>query len=89
MGAGFGAVQGRMFLVMAAFYLVPSYFLLRYGQEIGRFLRHSGVRELERAITAQKSFWKLVGIITLVVTALYAVLILVIVVMAVAGIALS
>ncbi len=85
MDAGIGAVQAVVFLVMSTIYLVPSYYLLRYGQQIGRFLRSSGTHELETALIAQKSFWKLIGILTLVFMALYAVLIVVAVVVGIAS----
>lgn len=74
-GRNFAIIQAIICLLGSPFCLVPSYFLFRYGQQIGRFLRSSGTRELENALTAQKSFWKLVGILMILLMALYAVMI--------------
>jgi hypothetical protein len=54
-----------------ALYLLASYYLLTYGGRIGEFLRSGSTRQLEDALVAQKSFWKLIGIVTAVVLALY------------------
>jgi hypothetical protein len=66
-----GMLIGLAMLVAPALYIVAAYYLLSYGLKIGNFLRSSSVRELEGAMIAQKSFWKLIGIITAVVLALY------------------
>ena len=52
-------------------YFFAAYHLLTYASAIGKFLRSSEARDLERALVAQKSFWRLVGIVTAVVIALY------------------
>ena len=78
-GPNFGFIQAIICLLGSPFYLAPSYFLFRYGQQIGRFLRSSGPRELETALTAQKSFWKLIGILTILFMALYAAMIVIMV----------
>ena len=49
------------------FYLVPSLLLWRYGRQIGRFLESRSPDGLADAITAQKSFWRYVGILMLVI----------------------
>lgn len=58
-------------LISPALGLVASWFLFRYAQSIGLFMRSKATRELEDALEAQKSFWKLVGIVTAVLLTLY------------------
>lgn len=68
---GAGVAMGLMTLVSPGLGLVASYFLLTYGLRIGNFLRSGAGREFEEAMIAQKSFWKLAGIVALVILALY------------------
>lgn len=56
-------------------YLIPSLLLWRYGRRIGRFVESRNPSDFADAIEAQKSFWRYVGILALVVTVLYAFLI--------------
>ena len=65
-----GLLIGLAVLITPALYLIASYFLLTYGLRLGNFLRSGAQRELEGALIAQKSFWKLVGIVTVVVLVL-------------------
>jgi type IV secretory pathway VirB6-like protein len=46
--------------------LVPSIWLSKYSSAITRFLSGGGAIELGNAIAFQKSFWKFVGITTVV-----------------------
>jgi hypothetical protein len=65
--AGLGGVAlALVYLVLAALYLLPSLFLFKYAQSIGRLLSGGGVTSLEEALAAQKSFWKLAGILAIV-----------------------
>jgi hypothetical protein len=70
---------------IAALYLFASYYLWCYGKHIAALVRSGGMRQLQAAIVAQKSFWKLVGITTAVMLALYAVLIVLAVALGAAG----
>ena len=75
---GLGAIMGITALTGAGgavLYFFASYHLFTYSSEISKFLRTKESLDLERALTAQKSFWKLVGIVTAVVLALYLLLI--------------
>jgi len=54
----------------AALYLAASYYLFVYGQRIREFVRERQTLLLEAALVAQKSFWKLLGIVTAVYLAL-------------------
>lgn len=65
-GMGIAVLFALLYLAFALVYLVPAYYLFTYAQRIGDFRRQGGVRTLEAAIVAQKSFWKFVGIVTAV-----------------------
>jgi hypothetical protein len=54
------------YLLMGLVYFFPSYFLLKYANSIGRFLRGGGQLSMEQALAYQKSFWKFVGILGLI-----------------------
>ncbi len=72
---GFGAIfSGVMLLGGTALYGFAAYHLYSYASYIKLFLRTSSPGDLEQALTAQKSFWKLVGIVTAVFLVLYAIL---------------
>mgnify|MGYP003877175791 CR=1 FL=1 len=78
-------VSGVMFLGGAALYGFAAYHLYSYASYIKLFLKTSSPGDLEQALTAQKSFWKLVGIVTAVFLILYAVLFLLVIVLGLAG----
>ena len=71
---GFGKLPGAfglIYVVLALIYVAPSLYLFRYGTGIGRLLERGGIDGLTHALVCQKSFWRLVGIMTLVVIGLY------------------
>jgi hypothetical protein len=45
---------------------VPAWYLFSYAGALGSFLQGGAVAELEAALDHQKSFWKFVGILTLI-----------------------
>lgn len=65
--AGFGLV----YIVLGVVYVFPSLHLLRYGSAIARLVRDPRMERLGIALGHQRSFWKLVGIMTAVILALY------------------
>ncbi len=72
-GGGLSAMLGVGALFMgavSALYGFAAYFLFQYASEISRLMRTRASLELERALIAQKSFWKFVGICTAVVMAI-------------------
>ena len=73
----FGFAMALVYGAMAVFYVYAAYFLLTYASQISKFLRSNQTRDLEQAIVAQKSFWKLSGIVTAVGMVLYFLLIIV------------
>jgi len=64
------AFVGLFYMLATFLYLYVSYLLFNYASTISRFLRSKEVRDLERAMVAQKSFWKVMGIVTAVWLAL-------------------
>jgi len=84
-GRGIGFL-GLIYIPMAILYLFPAYFLLKYSGAIRGFLATRSAPQMEKAIQSQKSFWKFVGILTLVVICFY---ILAIVIGFVAGVAMT
>lgn len=55
-------------------YLIPSLLLWRYGRQIGRFLKSRNPDGFAAAIAAQKRFWQYVGILAVLITAFYAII---------------
>ncbi|MGH8398355.1 MAG: hypothetical protein ACRETA_08940 [Gammaproteobacteria bacterium] len=75
MPAFFGPVFGVLYLLMAVFfYLIPCLYLIRYGNAITR-IPANGQAALEDAIKHQKSFWKYLGIFTIIAIVLYVLII--------------
>ncbi len=59
-----GIIAGIITLAIAACYLFASYCLLTYGKRIGADSHSRSAGHLQAALVAQKSFWKLLGIVT-------------------------
>ncbi len=70
---------------MALIYIVPAIYLWRYADRIALFIQERSTGTLASALEAQKSFWKFVGILMLVVVAMYAVGIIIAIVVGAAG----
>jgi hypothetical protein len=70
-GGGFGALVGIIYIIMGGLYLAPAYFLHQYASSIGDFVQNGGDSALENALGSQKSFWRFIGILTLVVICIY------------------
>ena len=73
----FGPLIGIIYFIMGGLYLVPAYFLHKYASSIGDFLQGGGDTAMETALGSQKSFWRFVGILTLVIIVIYALVFLV------------
>jgi hypothetical protein len=67
-------VLGPLYLVYAAAYLACAHYLGLYGRKIGAFQQTDRVDDLEDALVAQKSFWKLVGVLMAIVLAVVVVM---------------
>ncbi len=53
-------------LLLGLLYFFPSLFLFKYASSIGRLLDGGGASEMEKTLSNQKSFWKFVGILTII-----------------------
>jgi hypothetical protein len=76
----FGGLPARigmaaLYIVLALLYLPPVIYLNRYASRIGDLLSDNSPQSLEEALLAQKSFWKYIGLFTLIVMCIYLVVI--------------
>ena len=71
-GVPFG-FMGALYIVMSLLYLVPAFLLGRYATRIGGLVQRQTELDLVAALDAQRAFWKFVGVLTLVILAIYAV----------------
>lgn len=71
-GPQFGFLIGILYILMGGLYLAPAYFLHQYASSIQDLLRGGGDTAMEMALGSQKSFWRFMGILTLIVICLYA-----------------
>ena len=74
-----------IYVPMALLYLFPAYFLLKYSGGIRGFLVTRSGPQLEQALQSQKSFWKFVGILMIVVICIYILMLVIFVVAGVGG----
>ncbi len=74
-GVGGGLVIGLLYGFITAVYWFMAKSLTGYASRINKLSASESVRDLEDALEAQKSFWKTIGIITLVTIAIYLVMI--------------
>ena len=73
-GGVVGALMGRpeaavlifFYPLMGLLYLVPSLYLFRFATRIGEYVQGGQEAQLELALESQRSFWKFVGILSLV-----------------------
>jgi hypothetical protein len=80
---------GCIYILMALLYLFPSYFLLKYSGGIRAFLATRSAPQMEQALQSQKSFWKFVGILMIVVIGIYILIFVIAAVIGVGGSAMS
>ncbi len=69
-GGGMMIGLGVLYLVMGVIYFMASLYLLRYSGSIKRVVAGMQVSDLETALSQQASFWKLMGIMTLLTVVL-------------------
>ena len=70
-GFGIPPVIGLIYMAMGLLYFFPAYYLVKYSGGISRFLGSGQSADMEAALASQKSFWKFVGILTVIVLSLY------------------
>lgn len=62
--------MGFFYILFSVLYFVPALYLYKYSSSIANFLKSNGAIDLESAMSYNKSFWKFVGILTLIGLAL-------------------
>jgi hypothetical protein len=68
-GGGAIAALGVPYILMAVLYGFMGNFLVNYASAIARLVKSGLNTDLERALEAQRKFWKLAGILVLVMLA--------------------
>ena len=63
---------GALYLVLALLYIPPVLYLNRYASRIRDLMDDPSFFNLEQALKAQKSFWKYIGVFTVVFMCIYA-----------------
>jgi hypothetical protein len=71
--AGFQFLVGLLYAAMGVLYLFPSIKLWKYGSSIVRLMGSGSNADLIEALEQQRSFWKFVGIMILIMIVLYVV----------------
>jgi hypothetical protein len=74
-GFGIGPVIGIAYILMAGLYVAPAVFLYQFASAIGDLMLGGRDVAMEAALGSQKSFWRFVGILSLVLICIYALLI--------------
>lgn len=69
-----GLIGTIVYVGIGVLYAFPALFLGRYASRIDKLIRSGNSADLESALEAQRSFWKFVGIFTVVVVGLYLVI---------------
>ena len=77
-GFALGAVLGALYLLIALLYFFPGLYLFQYASAIGRMLKHDQTGGMEQALQKQKSFWKFIGIMLMIILCIYAIAIIVV-----------
>ncbi len=67
-----GELAATLFMCLIA-YFIPSLLLWKYGSRIGEHLGQRDSSTFLRALASQKSFWKYVGVLALIMIAFYGV----------------
>ena len=60
------ALIGLIYVVLGALYIIPVVFLFRYATGIQKALTMDLISGMEDALRSQKSFWRFVGILMLI-----------------------
>jgi len=62
---------GGTYLIMAALFLIPSIWLSNYAKSITRLQKSNGIEDLEQAIAHQRTFWRQMAIMILILLFIY------------------
>lgn len=59
------------YLILAILFLIPSIWLSIYARSITRLQKSNGIEDLEQAIAHQRTFWRQMAIMILILLAIY------------------
>jgi uncharacterized membrane protein (DUF485 family) len=76
---GVGVGVGIAYLLLALLYIFPGLYLWRYASAIDSLVQHPQSLTLEEAMRHQTAFWRFVGILSAVMIAIYAVILVLVV----------
>ena len=62
---------GGAYLIMALLFLIPSIWLSNYAKSITRLRKSKGIEDLEQAIGYQRTFWRQMAIMILIILFIY------------------
>jgi hypothetical protein len=77
-GGGMMAGLAALYMVLALVYILPSLYLFRYASAITRLTGGGGGDALVDALGHQRRFWRLAGILALVMMGVYAIVLVVV-----------
>ena len=69
--AGMGGIMGFFYVLIAVFYFFFSLYLYQFGNKIKAGIAYSDPIQVSNALSKLKSFFKMLGITTIVIIALY------------------
>ncbi|MCC6682875.1 MAG: hypothetical protein IT445_18410 [Phycisphaeraceae bacterium] len=79
------ALLGIVYAGSSLLYYFPAKFLLEYAAKISAFQQAPSIDALAAALTRQKSFWKFMGILMVVVLCFYAIMLVLMIALAMIG----
>ncbi|MFD2939627.1 hypothetical protein [Flavobacterium notoginsengisoli] len=71
-GGSFGAAMGAVYFLMAAFYFFPVYYLFKFSSNAKKAFRDNDSEALTSSLGYLKSHYKFIGILMIVLLAVYA-----------------
>jgi hypothetical protein len=84
-GVGATPAIGLLYWLFALLYIAPAIFLNRYATAIRELLQGGGAPPMEKALESQKSFWRYVGILTVVLLCIYALIFVIAILVGISG----
>ena len=73
--AGFGGMMGFFYVLMAVFYFFFSLYLFQFGNKIKTGIAYGDPIQISAALSKLKSFFKMLGITTIVIISIYVLII--------------
>jgi hypothetical protein len=86
-GAGLGLLMAFFYLLFAVLYIYPSLMLFKYASSIQSLVRDRNPRGMTDALRYQSAFWRFAGILAVVVLCVYALVLIVLMFVGIAGLA--